>query len=293
MLEIIHFSCVGLTSQYIVDSIPRLREPLTKIARIFSSLDDEVRRANWTLTKSAMIYRQSVDPSFLVQGEIDLEIEEFVRTGSLKKTLAISASPSQKEESLRKAKDEINEDMLSPQKNNKCAAALDGISTEIASDKPASLHQDPALTKPPSRPGSYSHCGIASCGSLRFPDMPHDHESFRTLSPEQTLALTLKLPAVDKARQVLPVSQLSAREKGLRDLVEFRKGKEGMAEVVKTSVFISPSGKKTNPNHTRGNLNSNSTSVQKRLFQETAKATIQSVSLSELPDLILTRPPKK
>lgn len=95
-IAILHASCQGLTSRYIVTLIPLLRESLGKVSRVFSSsqCDEEVRRAHWTLTKSAMIYRTTVDASFRlgdedpeagpqVLGEAQVHIETFLRTGQL------------------------------------------------------------------------------------------------------------------------------------------------------------------------------------------------------------------
>lgn len=81
-IRIIHGSTIGLTSPYLAEMIPKLREPLTKAARIYPQLEEAVRNANWTLTKSAMIYRTTFDASYKVEDAINVEIEEFIRTGT-------------------------------------------------------------------------------------------------------------------------------------------------------------------------------------------------------------------
>eukprot|EP00981_Chlorochromonas_danica_P002856 scaffold564_cov172-Ochromonas_danica.AAC.1 len=84
-VNVLHFSCHGLTSAYIIRLIPLLREALSKTSRVYPHLDEAIRRAHWTLTKSAMIYKSTVDSSYHVDEEninqLHVEIERFIRTG--------------------------------------------------------------------------------------------------------------------------------------------------------------------------------------------------------------------
>jgi hypothetical protein len=81
-VQLIDRSCFGLTSKYLVDIIPLLREPLSKVTRVYIALGSAVRDCNWTLTRCAKLYKETVDPSYEPDKVIDLAVEEFVRSGS-------------------------------------------------------------------------------------------------------------------------------------------------------------------------------------------------------------------
>ena len=72
----------GITSQYIVQYIQQLREPLFRVTRIYLALGAFVRDCNWTLTRSAMLYKDTIDPNYTVDQEIDIAVQDFVRTGT-------------------------------------------------------------------------------------------------------------------------------------------------------------------------------------------------------------------
>ncbi|RYH22296.1 hypothetical protein EON65_19410, partial [archaeon] len=61
-VDTIHHVTHGLTSPYIIQTLPLLRESLGKASRVYGEkIGESVRRAHWTLTKSAMIYKTTVD----------------------------------------------------------------------------------------------------------------------------------------------------------------------------------------------------------------------------------------
>ncbi len=304
LLDIIYFSTLGLTSQYIVQMIPKLREPLIKVARIYSTLDDKVRRTNWTLTKSAMLYKNSVDPNFVVDDLVGAEIEEFVRTGSVKslstmdKTMPISLDMNNLIETaadpLRGSTDHV---MTKPEFESK------GQKKMIPNIRDLELMDNDKISISTiyAQPGTYAYCGTSNCGSLRFPDQPCDHGEYGILSEDQKMSLSLKLPITDgdDTNMIMPVSKISAREKGLRDLLAYRKGKAGLSEVKKYTVHLSSSPilskskpnklKKDTPNYgLRG-----SDALKTENFGDERGRRMICVSVSDIPDLMLTRPPPK
>lgn len=336
-LDILHFSCTGHTSPYIIRMIPLLREPLLKVARVYAALDEKVRRANWTLTKSAMIYRTTVDSSYLVEDTVQLDIEDFVRTGKplpshyLEVKALVDTSKSEVNNSL--AQDDISSDAISmtstnvsfktteqpftsPQKH----VLMDTVGLSPIKDPFQSPMKVPAnarftndkfdmdewdedinIESTGKQPGAYSHCGISTCGSLRFPENPQGHGHFNRVTASESLNMSLKLPAVDTDNDVLPITKLSARDKGLRDVVEYRKGKAGFSEVKKFPVHslkspqASPLTKKSKNQSTPKHMKEStmmSSSLSKLDIAELGTMQMRSISLQDLPDLILTRPPK-
>jgi hypothetical protein len=106
---------------------------------------------------------------------------------------------------------------------------------------------------PDDLPGSYDHCGVSTCGSLRFPGTPGPHGLYKSMSIEemtkekQKLALFAKdrdspsktLPEVlldftenDKRNElyILEVSRLSARDEKFRKMLLKNKAANGYAE---------------------------------------------------------------
>ena len=79
-VRIIHRSCFGLTSDYIARMIAQLREPLTKVARLFPQLHNLVKETQWTLTKCSMIYRSAT--GVMVEDMLGGEHEDYIRTGN-------------------------------------------------------------------------------------------------------------------------------------------------------------------------------------------------------------------
>jgi hypothetical protein len=84
ILQTIICSCQTTTSPYIVSKIAALRGPIVKVARIYPEIADVARQANWMLMKSGMLYRDTIDPTFVVLSEQEenvVGINEYIRTG--------------------------------------------------------------------------------------------------------------------------------------------------------------------------------------------------------------------
>lgn len=325
LLDIVYFSILGLTSEYIVRMIPKLREPLIKVARIYSALDDKVRRTNWTLTKSAMLYKASIDPSYIVEDAVGAEIEEFVRTGTLSNN-----RDSGKDATLNQRNAETvangSDDSYSTaggsivssstmKTDNRSLSLNDLVWENVAIPTKKKVHElsDAELLADEKinidntevKPGTYGYCGVSNCGSLRFPDHPCEHGTFSKISDDHAFDMSLKLPLVVQngmAESIMPVSKLSAREKGLIQMLEYRKGKEGLGPLQKIAVTPSPSFKKSKTEKLRKDVSDAALldkSVKKDLFKDfsdtraTPTKQIVSISLAEIPDLIMTRPPPK
>lgn len=421
-INIIHYSCHGLTSAYIVKMIPLLRESLGKVARVFTELDDDIRRAHWTLTKSAMIYKTTVDNTYNVDADehnalLHVEIEEFIRTGEMKETMSYAAVSSyysdmapmkrtqasiasMKSNPLRQSssfssayvnamgmREDSLDDLIkhpakkvlyysAPKKEENSAIGLNadlnggvpddgsahsgssaiasptasdyntprkGLHLNISTETPKSRKIRQGIMSPAMRRihsntsspgqsargsggwqtptkfddqtavmlgktadmlhhvqddmGSYSHCGVTSCGSLRFPHVHSnsmgalheeaghnghvsEHGAFSTLTADLADQLSKGLVFPDaEANQIMPMTQLSARDPGLMQLIGMRKGKAGFEEIKKFPTQ-KDKGKQSTARRSR------------REPQELEEIILPVLAVDDMPELRFTRPKK-
>eukprot|EP01034_Spumella_vulgaris_P029563 gene29563-36632_t len=268
-LGILHHSCFGLTSDYIVHMIPHLREPLSKVARIHPSIAVNVREANWTLTKSAMIYRNNVDSAGFVDEHQVLvgEMEQFIRTGETPQSNPIQSR--HKSFMVRSSQADMG-DLLRMAQSSIATADLNG---ESSADQPSYARSEADA-------GTYLYCGVSSHGSLRL-------ALDSTASSDAQSGLDNTLCAV---------SQLSARDPELRRRLDERKGHYGFQE----KKLIDVHKKGSTPTQKRrvqtgSSLPPASPAGGKKMSASPSPSApkMQSISLQELPELILTRPPGK
>ncbi|KAJ1435089.1 hypothetical protein B484DRAFT_446296 [Ochromonadaceae sp. CCMP2298] len=244
-VNVLTFSCRGLTSKYVIDCTPRLREPLSKAARIHPQLGPLVDDANWTLTKSAKMYRETVDPRFQPDvhedAALDAALEEFVRTGSKSAHTNASFLVMSPPRSFQAPSDSGDTGL---------AAALADI-TRRNDDSQFSPHQSPAGSSkflptqyPPGeeqRAGTYLHCGVSSCGSLLLPHAPHSHGLTAQLTEaqrEHQLQHVATHDAEDSGKTLL--GKLSARGSELQGRMEDGKTKGGLRDLRRHSQHPSP-----------------------------------------------------
>jgi hypothetical protein len=272
-LAVLHHSCFGLTSDYIVQMIPQLREPLSRVARVHPEVGANVREANWTLTKSAMIYRNVMDNKGPVDEHRVLvgEMEQFIRTGetpqadpiqSRHKSFMMRSSQADMSEILRTAQQSI---LMAETTENTGGAKLGHDRSEADG-------------------GTYLYCGVTNCGSLR---QVHDIAAGEGLRFDTTLSHSTS------ENNVCAISQLSARDPELRRRLEERKGHYGFQEKKKVDMHKKAS---TPTQHRRAQSNiilPPASPAGKKVSAASPAPKMQSISLQELPELILTRPPGK
>lgn len=268
VVNMIRYACQGITSHYIVSMIPLLREPLLRVSRIFPQLSDDIRSANWMLTKSAMIFKSTVDPNYIVSNvqNITVEMEEFFRTGHLHKETEMQVHPNA----------EINSRLENNHEDRNSALP---ISSEIK--LPSTKHHHTSA-------GDYTYCGVGSCGSLRFPDAPHNHGEYHHLSEDKRKEILQKLPLLEESlmsspnqseraqQYLMPLTKMTAQGKVLRDTLQIAKAKNGFTEI--RAVKMNSDKRFTHKVYEDQNNSQGLTSQ------------IRSISVTELPELKLTRP---
>lgn len=276
--DILHHATTGLTSDYIVKMIPLLREPMSKLARIFPELGQNVLDANWSMTKSAMIYRNTVDPTLHIDAdaELCLQIEEFIRTGTATSTnsqqkhftFSFSGSsgggetPKEGERRVSSASGGGRSKGQTTDGFNHKHTKMDTIAESIK-EVVATVAENSATGHEvlPDEPGTYFHCGVSSCGSLRIPCKHYNnaHGTHAAMNEKEAEDALLKLHFSDP--NICAISQLSARESELRDILETRKSQHGFIEKKKYNT-INTYGKNT-VSMKRQHNNSNSSPVRK------------------------------
>lgn len=165
------------------------------------------------------------------------------------------------------------------------------------------------------KPGTYTRCGVSSCGGLRTNVISAGHEEYYTKTKDEAEKELLQTNILHKGIDVLPVSQLSARDPALKELVHYRKGRMGFAELDKYDPNSSPSktatAKKTK---SKKMLNGSTSALQNSPLRKQKKedfsnfwnadnrseagkvqasdVKIPTISIEELPELLITRPRK-
>jgi hypothetical protein len=352
-------SCHGLTSRYLVDMIPLLREPLAKVNRIYPELSGHVRDCNWTLTRSAKLYKETVDSSYAPDQHIDQAMEEFIRSGNryahARAAFMIRTSSSATSEQGSPGK------ALKGSGGNSLLSALEKVrQLDIAhmfspggsvvgsvanSPRGADGGVAAAADVETVRPGTYLHCGVTNCGSLLLPDQPHTHGTACALTLKEREDQLLQLTSSDpNDPDKCLVSQLSARGRDLQARMAENKSKAGLRDIKRYTPDsslgspMSPSTQRLQPispqkitsarkDHAdagsvsmssvssyqasgfRSPMSMRGTPVKGALRRSTVagrdarsassasllveKPTkIRQVLLTDLPELILTRPPK-
>jgi hypothetical protein len=339
-MNIIYYSCQGITSNYIITMIPLLREPLIKTSRIYPALNEHVRNTNWILTKSAMIYKSTIDPNYSVAyNQNNADMEEFFRTGNKDKwaennndnTVNNALNPSEPKQS-----ETISRPMSAKElKKEKLLKEVENGDKEHHQHGHHHHHKQQPLSL--DQLGDYSYCGISNCGSLRFPDAPHKHGLYQQYSEEETSSMLKKLPVFESStssmetgqqpQQILPLTKLPANEKYLQETIKIEKGKAGFTEIQKVNIYelantrqkelqeyMAMKKKKQQQDHKRSvsapkqqdhnnNYKSQPLSANASLSSfaspvkgsssassNVATTPIRSISVTELPELKLTRP---
>lgn len=259
-------SCHGLTSKYLVDIIPLLREPLARVSRVYPQLSGNVRDCNWTLTRSAKLYKETVDPNYTPDQHIDAAMEEFIRSGNryaharasflIRASTATSSdqgSPAGKSKhgaagqsllsALEKVRAMDEAHMFTPLGGSLAGAAspqaVMGTLTSTVPFSPAatarSRHSEASAAARDveiMRPGTYLHCGVSSCGSLLLPDQPHMHGTASSLTLEERENQLLNLTIHDPHNpDRCMVSKLSARGTELQARMTEAKIKAGLRDI--------------------------------------------------------------
>lgn len=271
LVSILHYSTLGITSNYLHMMIPRLREPLAKIARIYPALAAKVDEANWNMTRSMMMYNK-----FIKEDSKDSEkyrMEEFIRTGKMITT---------------NTEEVIDDSVHSNADNNEVitSSSTKSVTSPISNQN---------------NTGTYVHCGVSSCGSLRIPDSPVGHGGLSYLSDAERSKqlMTLTFPH-SHDQPVLDISKMSAREPNLKDVVNERKIMMGFNDsstkqytntkvmTVKT-LTTSPVKSNNSINRKTGGTHKDN---NKKLANKSVSLPVifKTISLADMPELILTRP---
>lgn len=260
-VKIIDRSCHGLTSKYLVDIIPLLREPLAKVTRIYPTLGVTVRECNWTLTRSSKLYKETVDSSYNPDGNIDHAVEEFIRSGTkhahARASMMMTASFLQPNSggnsgaaSFALSRQATGLGLLGSTgesgAQNALKLALESVRNADSLHTFSPEHGSPVENGTGSfspgkgsaedvetiRPGTYLHCGVSNCGSLLLPDQHKFHGATAALSlaerEQQLLQLTFNDPYQP---HLCAVSKLSARSPGLQQRMDENKSKAGFRDI--------------------------------------------------------------
>jgi hypothetical protein len=143
--------------------------------------------------------------------------------------------------------------------------------------------------------GSHEVCGVSSCGSLRL-DQSLSHGSHVDMTEEDHEHELMTLQSKDE--ESLAVSKLSAREKDLRDRVQYLKSKEGFLKEQKYNPMNDPRISKSSHSSrnkmgliTSSSLPSIPTSPIASKQVKYTVSTIKALHIDDVPELILTKPP--
>mmetsp|Transcript_21334 Transcript_21334/g.29551 ORF Transcript_21334/g.29551 Transcript_21334/m.29551 type:complete len:1492 (-) Transcript_21334:71-4546(-) len=264
LVSILHYSSLGITSNYLHMMIPRLREPLAKIARIYPALAAKVDEANWNMTRSMMMYNK-----FVKEDNKDSEryrMEEFIRTGKIVNT---------------SNKEDVNNESVSTHDDNLKSSSVKNVISPTSSKHNA---------------GTYVFCGVSSCGSLRIPDSPVGHGSRSHLSEDERSKQLMMLTFPHSHEPVLDISKMSAREPNLKDVVNDRKIMMGFNDSstkynssnLLTAKSLNSPLKSSNPMIRKAGTNKDKN--RKETNSVSLPVIIKTISLTDMPELILTRP---
>lgn len=287
----------GYTSSYITRVIPLLREPLTRVSRIYPQLGMEVRNSQWALTKSAALYKQTIDPQFHPDRFVDKELEEFLRSGTIHHKATAAAAVvvgSSSSSSLPSLKEQGDIAVNTTSSNN----VEEGVGNVVNHDATA-----PSMETV--RAGTYMYCGVSSCGSLRIPGQECKHHGlYLTMTDEERERQLMHLTFKDS--NVCAISQLSARSPQLQERLNTVKGSQRFRDLTHSeypthSRIKTPKSKRatTAPLSVKNYNNSTTSSSLKRSptnhknnSQFSDAMIIPVITIDELPQLMMTRPKK-
>ena len=300
----------GYTSSYINRVTPLLREPLTRVSRIYPQLSIDVRNSQWALTKSAALYKQTIDPQFHPDRFVDKEMEEFVRTGTIHHKAAVDSAVTVVESSLPRVKDKGDVVVNTIPSNNAEEKEEGGsVVVGVGADHDATA----TLSVETVRAGTYMYCGVSSCGSLRIPGQECKHHGlYLTMTDEERERQLMHLTFEDS--NVCAISQLSARSPHLQERLSTVKGSQRFRDlthseylthshIIKTpkskrattaplSVKHSNAATITSSSASSSSMKRSPTNHNRNNNSQFINAILPVITIDELPQLMMTRPKK-
>lgn len=263
IVDIVDFTynvAMGMKGKHIRTELPRMKDPLTKIARVHFRLGQAVSDVLWAISRN----HEGADADLAKEGPIySEEIEELLRLSA--------------EQDLR---------------DNKISM----------------------------KPGTYEACGVSTCGSLRIPGTC-THGEFSGSNPNAE-SKKLELCKLARTGDKCEISKESARDPALRKEIQRRKELAHMAEDERQSRVRSLPPVEDSRHRQQGSPSSHrsrSSSFQRTTFthktdmtlddtmplwidpspkkkpakKRPQRAPIPSIDVSELPELMSTRPPPR
>mmetsp|Transcript_1520 Transcript_1520/g.2445 ORF Transcript_1520/g.2445 Transcript_1520/m.2445 type:complete len:949 (+) Transcript_1520:2-2848(+) len=245
---------IGMRGPHVRKDLPRMRESLTKIARIHFRLGQAVADVQWAISKN----HEDPKDDILVEGPVHSEeIEELLRLSA-------------EEEKAKQS-------------------------------------------RPHSRTGTYEACGVSSCGSLCSPIVTCKHGDY--MNPDQETKIQ-ELAKISRNTDVMEVSKESARDPALKKELHRRKVISGFIEPEEKTItlprFDTPTRSKSSPSkYDTGRFSPSGTdkssitgtqpiwkspvSTKKKASRKRSNhipQVIPSIDVSDLPQLLSTKPPR-
>ena len=253
----------SLRSDYLKESLPRLREPLAAVPTKHPELLNAVRGASWMvmkciidLEKAAAREASSKSPAkrglninwqpdhFASTNDsiLNTRINELLEKAGLEKTILDEMDPSTQNSTQNSARDEGSSYSLGAHATstlsavNSLASPMKGNSSFVSVPDPHRLdstghldHTDIGhLYHQGDMTGTMFTCGPSHCGSLRQQDKPASHGEWQGMSVADNHAHIAELPLLHADRGRLPLSDLSPR--GVGDRIERHKSHKGFVK---------------------------------------------------------------
>ena len=302
-LEIVVNLGSSLRTTYLGESLPMLREEVSRVSSIYPELLEDVRSASWSVMRFILDVEKQANG-----GKAKEDENQFADAAEWKGTTFSTLNDSVLN---RKLKLMLSEAKLDPKDLESMESSRKGSITTTTSEKgqrdklpfkikvensvPDKIILDRGNVLKPSDlvlSGSVDesslYCGPSNCGSLRLPDSPENHGTYSEFSVHDMHSHVAQLPSMQDNK--LELTNLSVREPKLREMMRKSKTAKGFVE------------KKRSTKDTKGkNIGMPISPIKKRspvpgtkskFIEQKQKAVPKPlvIDTSEIPEFMKTRP---
>jgi hypothetical protein len=319
LIEITAGLSSGVRTPYMNLHIEQIREPLTRIGRIFPELfGEKVRETNWIMSKLGISTRE-------MTGNPEKYFGISKSLGALGAMLPVSpiaraVVATGMEHTIQRIDSEylffpsLNINDTATTETNDCSISASQTrlpQSNVGTGKPASsVEHANRLDCSIHRPGTYNYCGPSSCGSLAFPDGPCHHGTALPdsvgLSPYSE-GMMKNLPKFDgisnklmKTGEYIPPSQQTQAKRRIMNFVDlYYSSHPGREPPAVRSSDVNAVGPADQPEKLpvlaeTPAVKSVSGGVNGRLEKVVrGKKALFRVSVDEIPELLMTKPLRK